>query len=385
MSNDLINLVDEDDENDEDEDYSHLDKMIREAQLHKSSSVTSSEEEHNRSPLLIRCYTGSLNNAQTSAFQAAVLEVTRKLGEVLTVESISLKTLRERKRNDNWSLQDFVSWLLGSRIHFILAHVHQGMEDFNWSIDDIYFELSRLEYHLGFPNRKQLLCPIFTQDKMEYINCLGPSFSLPTYKIDMKRDMDMLVADARVQKIMADNYSSCKSWILKAPFTTNSQHFKKFVSTPEEAMAHLRVVHRGMFENNATCYEIPYMMLQEKILTGPGRVAPEAKICFLNKKYSHFVNGSKCVKSFSNFSKHEIIAFASSALEALKHKEDQFILDGLVRVDIFKSNQGEMVVNELESLEAAFDSSSFLAVSQTKLFLQHYWESKIYEYIAFTM
>ena len=133
MSNDLINLVDEDDENDEDEDYSHLDKMIREAQLHKSSSVTSSEEEHNRSPLLIRCYTGSLNNAQTSAFQAAVLEVTRKLGEVLTVESISLKTLRERKRNDNWSLQDFVSWLLGSRIHFILAHVHQGMEDFNWS------------------------------------------------------------------------------------------------------------------------------------------------------------------------------------------------------------------------------------------------------------
>jgi hypothetical protein len=118
----------------------------------------------------------------------AVASVSRNVeGVNISVEMLNLKTLREGV----WSLPDFVNWLLQSHIHFIIAHPHQGTESFGWSIESIYAELQRLKHHQGFPSGKHLDCPIFTQDKWNYIKALPDEITMPTFKIPISSDMDM--------------------------------------------------------------------------------------------------------------------------------------------------------------------------------------------------
>ena len=79
----------------------------------------------------------------------------------------------------HWSPSDLVDWLLDSRIHIVLSHVHQGVADgLNWSMTELEIELQRLKFHLGFPNLTKLKCPVFLQDKYKYLQ------SLPVHKVN---------------------------------------------------------------------------------------------------------------------------------------------------------------------------------------------------------
>ena len=137
-----------------------------------------------------------------------------------------------------------------------------------------------------------------------------------------------------------------KRWIFKAPFTANSMHFKQYVSTPDQAMRHYSKVHSDLFGDHFSCYEIPYLILQERVENNS-----EAKLCFLNKKFSHFCTGSTANSSIRHtlgeYSSKDLIQFGSMIIESLSENEE-FILDGLLRVDIFKDNNGILVVNEIE-------------------------------------
>ena len=53
-----------------------------------------------------------------------------------------------------------LDWLLNSDIHFIITHIHQGLEQLGWDMVELYNEVQRLHYHNGYPNRIQLRCPI---------------------------------------------------------------------------------------------------------------------------------------------------------------------------------------------------------------------------------
>jgi hypothetical protein len=166
-------------------------------------------------------------------------------------------------------------------------------------------------------------------------------------------------------------------FIMKAPFTTNSQRFKRFVATAAEAIAHIKSVHKKIFGPCPTSNAIPYMMLQVKVLKNC-----EAKIVFLNGVYHHFLSPSTHMTtgSFEGFTKDGIINFASEAFSALS-RNDEYILDGLVRVDLFQNNEGLLVVNEFESLEARYYASQQEVMMDTEEFLNNYWERKIYECI----
>lgn len=100
-------------------------------------------------------------------------------GGELKVEYLNLQYMRI----SSWSITNFVDWLLGSHIHFIISHIHQGIENFGWSVCDLYEELGRLQSHEGFPHGDKLNCPVFTQDKMVYLDQLAdlvmPSFRIP--------------------------------------------------------------------------------------------------------------------------------------------------------------------------------------------------------------
>jgi len=86
-------------------------------------------------------------------------------GFPIKVEYLCLKQVREQRRD----ITDIVTWLLHSHIHFIITHIHQGMETAGGSVQHIYNECARLKYHPGFPSGVQLQCPIFSQDKWKYL------------------------------------------------------------------------------------------------------------------------------------------------------------------------------------------------------------------------
>lgn len=98
-------------------------------------------------------------------------------------ETLCCKTIKDKQ----FSEVDFVDWLLGSHVHFILSHIHQGIGTLGWDMDTLYKQqLPRLYYHPGFPRGNQLVCPVFTQDKFRYLCALSANhFANPTLKIEL--------------------------------------------------------------------------------------------------------------------------------------------------------------------------------------------------------
>ena len=103
---------------------------------------------------------------------------------------------------------------------------------------------------------------------------------------------------------------------------------------------------------------------------------------FLGGKYHHtcsFAERNIC-KSLCGFSHDDLVTFATDCIRSVS-MHNEYILDGLVRVDIFKNNEGTLVVNELESLEARYFTVNTTELGSSMKFLEDYWERKIYEYI----
>jgi hypothetical protein len=96
--------------------------------------------------------------------------------------------------------------------------------------------------------------------------------------------------------------------------------------------------------------------LNELILT-------DAQVCMKNVKEYKCVlfNGQRqylahnCYDrgtAYSVYPHEEILSFAENAIRCLASQRPAAILDSIVRVDIFKRNNGSLVVNEFESFEA---------------------------------
>ena len=143
-------------------------------------------------------------------------------------------------------------------------------------------------------------------------------------------------------------------------------------------MKHLVRVHNCMFGNiPGEGFKVPYVMLQEHVTSNA-----EVKVIFVNRQFSHCCNLPRTVKSFGkSFSQNDVVAFAYQVLESISHLDELFILDGIVRVDIFKANDGRLVVNELESLEADFYSKSSNDTNFVSAFLRNYWKDKLFDFM----
>lgn len=319
-----------------------------------------------------------MSGNQDTEFRAACSQVVRVLGASNVI--FEFKTIVEL-RESTVTLVQFVDWLLSGHIHFIITHVHQGLESFGWDVEDIYTELQRLQWHPGFPTGNQLSCPVFTQNKMQYIKALQ-GMTMRTFDIPISDIIDDPGVEAQIDHILKEN-SDCTEWIMKAPFTTNSQHFKWFISNSQfEAMSAMNRVTKDLNSNHPTCYAIPYMMLQEKAFNNT-----EPKIVYLNKQFSHFAGGrgrgSAVVKSLPGYTSDDLIKFGHDVIDRLSNNSlgHNYILDGLVRIDMFKSNDGKLVLNEVESLEAGYKTNDENACARVATFIQIYWETKIFNSI----
>ena len=118
--------------------------------------------------ILVHVYCGGIAATQVSPFTVAVQNIKSLLKSQFSDVTIVLvyKFCKDLRPLD-WTPDDLVSWLESSDYHFILTHVHQGLEF--WNCADVVRALLRLESHPGFPNGIELSCPIFLQDKQKYI------------------------------------------------------------------------------------------------------------------------------------------------------------------------------------------------------------------------
>lgn len=91
-------------------------------------------------------------------------------------------------KDDRMSEEDFVDWLAACDCHFIIAHPHQGIIfHMNWNATDLERELLRLYDHPGFPTGESLKCPVFLQNKFEYLKHLD-SYRNPTLRIPLSQE-----------------------------------------------------------------------------------------------------------------------------------------------------------------------------------------------------
>ncbi len=141
-----------------------------------------------KSNLIIRVAIGGKYGRQGGSFQAAISALRRmnpSITDNITVELMGNSDIRHL----NWSPEDLVDWLLGGHIHFVITHVHQGLVvkelgDYGWNMVDLYAQINRLKLHNGFPSHNNLGCPVFTQDKYEYIRAC-PEVCIPTIRIEL--------------------------------------------------------------------------------------------------------------------------------------------------------------------------------------------------------
>lgn len=113
----------------------------------------------------------------------------------------------------------------------------------------------------------------------------------------------------------------------------------------------------------------------------------EYKLVFLNKSYRHIYFENYKGSSFSNGNHERLIQFASDAIALLKERCNDFIVDGLVRVDIMESsiveeflppddllsraaylNSCNYVVNEFEGIQANYKDSAAFDMELTDYF-----------------
>ena len=124
---------------------------------------------------------------QNSAFQAALSE--SHILQPYVVEYLTVDILKNGSYK--WTSEDLVTWLLTSHIHFIITHVNQGQQSWQswmrWDFEQLRIQLQRLKYHNGFPNGENVDCPIFLQNKYEYIKAL-PDLTNNTLKIEINEE-----------------------------------------------------------------------------------------------------------------------------------------------------------------------------------------------------
>ena len=318
--------------------------------------------------IVIRAFVGGRESVQVQPFFIALSDFIATLAKSnvsVVVEYLNCDDVKKRKMDP----AGVIDWLLNSHIHFILSHIHQGIiAHLEWDMENVHKELLRLKFHCGFPNRSQLSCPIFTQNKYEYIRCSG-RFCNNTMKIDLTEsgEQSLKVIEEISNFMQQNNQDSRNQWVVKAPYTTNSE-FRKYVTSLDQVLDQLKVASRKYFGR------ISYVMLQERMHN-----PLEQKIVLFNGKVHHLARirqragGSKAFVSDQN----QVFEFAEHALLNLKSNCPYIIADGLVRVDIFEKAPGVFVVNEFESLEANYYTTQIQTENKCTLQLTQYWYSKL--------
>ena len=329
-------------------------------------------------PIVVRVYCGGMDGYQVPFCRKALADFASEFEDIH-----GRKILREYKyvqdmRKDKWDPQHLVDWLLESDFHVIATHVHQGNK--RWSSGDVYLQLHRLRDHSGFPNAKQLSCPVFLQHNFHYITAL-PELVNPILAVKLPRAERIVGEDAvefnssihstrfdveSINNFLDANNEGC-GWVVKYPFTTMRDGLK-FCKTKHDVYHSLAI---ASFEYS---WRVFYAMIQSCLKT-----RKEYKVVVLNGKASHVLpqkaNGVvvKGGKGFSDAPHADLFRFAETGVERLSQICAGTISDFIIRVDVMQRANGNMIINEFESFEAVYTSGKVNEMHVAQRFFHEYW------------
>jgi hypothetical protein len=343
---------------------------------------------HSTVVTVIHVFKGGVNSIQSGPFIEAVSIYDF---DKISVEYMTVKDVKDRQ----WEPKNLVEWLLSSDVHFILCHVHQGLEPLHWNMLVLQQQLGRLHYHDGFPNGINLKCPAFTQDKYQYLKA-AKSIVNNTLKIVLTANgiyensfdkirryyilsivlflllLIIIINNATYfSRFMMDNNEGC-GWVLKTPFSTN----KRNICWPKSFDDVISLLAR---KSHMLYGLIPYIMLQACMAN-----KREYKVIVLDR-IARYVSRNPSIqgRAFSIDPHEKLLEFATYAVNILSQNCPAFIADGLLRVDIFQTAKGNFVVNEFESLEASYWSSKTPTEEMaTTRFCASIWRKELLKFIS---
>ena len=240
-------------------------------------------------------------------------------------------------------------------------------------------ELQRLKYHRGFPHESFLRCPVFLQDKFEYLSVLQKhGFCNPTLKVERSEWFIETGSPSHAILTTIEHFlDNCKEegmgWVVKLPFVTNQ--IVKGIKTKEEVYKKLAKIFNDDFRGI-----YPYAMIQPCM-----KNRKEYKVVYIPSKNITYISSTSRTASCGNgkrafsFGDHsELFAFVKKVVEFFQAECPYVICDGLFRVDVFMNQANELVVNEFESLEAVYYSSRSTLENTVTDFLKSYWLDKLF-------
>jgi hypothetical protein len=300
-------------------------------------------------------YAGGSKGTQVGPFLIAFsrVQLMMKSSLRLRMDLITCKDVGESSMTE----EELISRLWNADVHVILGHIHQGNPQ--WSALTIQEHLNVLADHVGWPSFENLKCPVFTQDKYNYIK-MCPDISIPTLQINFGGDQ----TEAIVAFISL--HDEGKGWMVKLSFTTNSERLS-FCNSGAEIL-------RAVEISESMCgHRMSYALLQPCLAN-----RREYKVVVLEgtaKYIADIAQRRSLGTPFSNQS--ELMKFAEQACEILEARCRGALIHPILRVDIMESTNG-LVVNEFESIEACYSSLKFdthqLAVQS---FLEEFWVQTI--------
>lgn len=230
-----------------------------------------------------------------------------------------------------------------------------------WDATEYMQNLSLLDDHIGIPMAEQLHCPMFTQNKIEYIHALGED-AIPTLFVALSNfhhhekgslSTDLLYSNKSgifcwkktseiVEELRRRGYGEDQKWVIKFPFKTHSFGLKWC-----ENYEKLETEISKSFYDDFTGLNIPYAIVQPKL-----KNRFEYKVTLIDGKALHYFSEKKGKAFLYGEEVNVLFPFAESVLRKLKMMRSGTMDKGLVRVDIMSNDDGRPVVNEFESLEA---------------------------------
>lgn len=329
------------------------------------------------SPITIRVFGGGEWSVQTSQFYAAVQKL--NINNLLyRIENLSCDDVNV----NHYSISYIVDWLLEGTVHWITAHIHQGIQlqiinshkNTCFTMHETIRQLQRLKYHPGFPNGDQLMCPVFLQDKIKYLNILQDErMCNATYMVERPRSSskgsNYTFSKIEIDRIVVFLHNCSDEgcgWVVKPPFVTCGTHFKVF-QCQLKLLEHLE----KFFVDDVDCI-FPYTMIQPCMSN-----RKEYKVIYIPSKSIQYIisRTARCGSgvSYSVKPHTRLFDFVRRACNVFREHCPYAITDGLFRVDVFQTKLGELVVNEFESLDAAYYGGGRDISFHVTNFLFEYW------------
>lgn len=310
------------------------------------------------------------------------LQATKHLKDKgFNIEYLYAADIREHK--PDWTHPSFlVDWLLDSDFHGLFCQgIHNQMFGI-WKPIDCIEEIKRLEFHNGYPSGSHLRDPVFNGDKFGYL-CAASEYCNPSFKIPLNYSLS---GELHIQEILSaahkfmDTFStydgeSQKGFILKAPFVQNKLGFPVFYFTTYEQL--VARIHNCYVKESSNFGKLhlrdadvfPYLIIQPRMVS-----SNESKVILWNGKAQYVCTNGGKRGILGKTTKPKLFTFVEEAWTALNTETNgAFLGDGLSRVDCFCTEDGKIVVNEFESIDANFSGTRSYE-SMTTSFLADYYK-----------